>query len=89
MTTLELRQIGLSKVSSEGVSNASENEMNRVDNSLNKDYNFYRERLIRFLKLNYTLFPEYTSYYDYLYPCTDLDQINPDRGSSDVNITFA
>jgi hypothetical protein len=89
MTTLELRQIGLSKVSSEGVSNASENEMNRVDNSLNKDYNFYRERLIRFLKLNYTLYPEYTSYYDYLYPCTDVNQINPDRGSSDVNITFA
>jgi hypothetical protein len=89
MTTLELRQIGLSKVSSEGVSTASETEMNRVDNSLNKDYNFYRERLIRFLKLNYTLYPEYTSYYDYLYPCDDLNQINPDRGSSDVNITFA
>jgi hypothetical protein len=89
MTTLELRQIGLSKVSSEGVSNANENEMNRVDNSLNKDYNFYRERLITFLKLNYTLFPEYTSYYEYLYPCDDLSQINPDRGSSDVNITFA
>ena len=89
MTTLELRQIGLSKVSSDGVSNANENEMNRVDNSLNKDYNFYRERLITFLKLNYTLYPEYTSYYNYLYPCDDLSQINPDRGSSDVNITFA
>jgi len=90
MTTLELRQIGVAKVSSEGVQNANESELNRVSNSLKKDYNFYRERLIRFLKLNNELFPEYTSYYNYLYPCDNsLNQINPDAGKSDVNITFA
>ena len=90
MTTLELRQIGLSKVSSEGVNNASESEMNRSINTLKKDYNFYRERLIRFLKLNYTLFPEYGSYYSYLYPCDDtLGEIKPDNGEPDVNIVFA
>jgi len=89
MTSLELRQIGLSKVSSENVSNASESEMNRAFNSLKKDYNFYRERLIRFLKLNHTLFPEYTTYYQTLYPCNDLDIINPDKGGPDLNINFA
>lgn len=90
MTTLELRQIGVSKVSSEGVQNANESELNRVSNSLKKDYNFYRERLITYLKLNNELFPEYTSYYNYLYPCDgSLNQINPELGKSDVNITFA
>ena len=89
MTTLEIRQIGVSRVSSEGVNTVNEDELNRLSNSLNKDYNFYRERLIRFLKLNYTVYPEYTSYYDYLYPCDDLNQINPDRGYSDTNINFA
>jgi hypothetical protein len=58
MTTLELRQIGVSRVSSEGVNTVNEDELNRLSNSLNKDYNFYRERLIRFLKLNYTVYPE-------------------------------
>jgi hypothetical protein len=89
MTTLELRQIGLSKVSSEGVNNASESEMNRSINTLKKDYNFYRERLVRFLKLNYTLYPEYGSYYSYLYPCDELGEIKPDNGGPDVNIVFA
>ena len=89
MTTLELRQVGLSKVNAEGVNTVNESEMNRTINSLKKDYNFYRERLIRFLKLNYTVFPEYTSYYNSLYPCDELGaEIRPDSGGVDINISF-
>lgn len=89
MTTLELRQVGLSKVNAEGVNTVNEGEMNRTINSLKKDYNFYRERLIRFLKLNYLNFPEYTTYYNSLYPCDELgDQIRPDNGGIDINISF-
>lgn len=88
MSTLEFRQIGVARVNSEGVNTVNEDELNRVFNSLKKDYNFYRERLIRFLKLNHTIYPQYTTYYFSLYPCEDLNQINPDQGASDVNISF-
>ena len=71
------------------VNTVNEQELNGLSNSLNKDYNFYRERLIRFLKLNYTIYPEYTTYYYSLYPCEGLNQINPDQGHSDTNINFA
>jgi len=94
MTTLELRQVGLSKVNAEGVNTVNESEMNRTINSLKKDYNFYRERLIRFLKLNYLNFPEYTTYYNSLYGfdengCGELgSEIRPDNGGVDINISF-
>lgn len=89
MTTLELRQVGLSKVNAEGVNSASESEMNRSINTLKKDYNFYRERLIRFLKLNKDTFPEYTLYYESIYPCENNNEILPDKGGPDLNINFA
>lgn len=88
MTTLELRQVGLSKVNAEGVNSVSDNEMNRTTNSLKKDYNFYRERLIRFLKLNREVYPEYNSYYESIYPCENNTEILPDKGEPDLNIYF-
>lgn len=89
MMTLEIRQVGLSKVNAEGVNTVGESEMNRTINSLKKDYNFYRERLIRFLKLNYTTFPQYTAYYESQFGCGELgSEIRPDDGGIDINISF-
>lgn len=89
MTTLELRQVGLSKNNAEGVTNVGESEMNRTINGLKKDFNFYRERLIRFLKLNYLNYPEYTTYYQSQYCTGELGaEIRPDNGGLDLNIYF-
>lgn len=95
-TTFQIRNKTTGVNNDETIKGASLSEVARVEDNYRSKFEFYRLKLIKHLKFNSNLFPEYMQYFDgnSLFPCLDefgfvSEGIKPDSGTSSVNVRFA
>jgi len=93
MTTYQIRNKATGITSDEFLKGASESEVNRLQDSFRSKSEHYRQKLIKYLKYNSNLYPEYYEYFsnpDSFYDClTDGGEgIKPDLGKPRSNLYF-
>ena len=94
-TVFQIRNKATGRTNDENLASASESEINRIQDNYRSKFEFYRTKLIKYLKFNSNLYPEYLTYFtngDTIFNCLNADGsegILPDRGQPKVNVRFA
>ena len=94
-TVFQIRNKATGRTNDEHLTSATESEINRIQDNFRNKFEFYRIKLIKYLKFNSSLYPEYLTYFtsgDTIFNCLNSDGsegINPDRGQPKVNIRFS
>ena len=88
-TTYEIRNKTTGKNNDENINSVSESESVRLEDTLRKDFEFYRKRCINYLSENATLYPLYYTFAQMQgWICDENNTITPDKGSTSTNIYF-
>lgn len=90
---LQLRNKTTGYNSDETMTSASQSQINQLQDNFRQKFEFYRQKLISYLRFNSDLYPEYLQYFsspDSYFNClTDgTEGILPDKGKPKVNIRF-
>jgi hypothetical protein len=79
----EIRSKVVGQAKDEHIQPATQSQINELEDSLFKDMEVYREKLVGYLKDNCTLFTEYNEY------ICSFENIAPDNGEARTRIRFA